>query len=292
MFSMDSFSVMRFIVPLFITFFVCCCYARYPKRYVVDLDRAPADRWNEVVHDHLDLISSFMRTAESYVPKHILPVAFFIAKQLNRFFPHEYAEEIRGIARESGLPMGYIVSMNILYDILAFDRKHILRIGCTSIVAQNGDGIILHGRNLDYGVENLLKNITILVDFVRLQGQTKVIAYSGITFAMSTTLLTGQNDAFSVSLNARCKLHLPKLIHLVINTVAQCVSTNYHTSLLSADFEDDTDILRIGCTSIVAQNGDGIILHGRNLDYGVENLLKNITILVDFVRLRGQTKVS
>ncbi|KAJ1347881.1 hypothetical protein KIN20_003047 [Parelaphostrongylus tenuis] len=194
---------MRLAVFLFLLFFVCLCFAGHPKRYVVDLDLPASERWNEVVHDHLDAIPEFMRVAPSVVPKHLLPIAFFVAQQLNRFFPDEYAEEVRGIARASGLPVGFIVSMNILYDIAAFDRKHILQMGCTSIVAENDDGLILHGRNLDYGIGDLLKNITILVDFVRSQGQEKKIAYSGVTFALSTTLLTGQNDAFSLSLNAR-----------------------------------------------------------------------------------------
>uniref|UniRef100_A0A0K0DLS0 NAAA-beta domain-containing protein n=1 Tax=Angiostrongylus cantonensis TaxID=6313 RepID=A0A0K0DLS0_ANGCA len=202
---------MRLAVPLFLVFFVCFCFARYPRRYVVDLDLPASERWNDVVHDHLDAIPGFMKAAV-YVPKHLLPIAFFVAQQLNRFFPDEYAEEIRGIARASGLPLGFIVSMNILYDIVAFDRKHIFQMGCTSIVAENEESIILHGRNLDYGIGDLLKNVTILVDFVRWHDQEKKIVYSGVTFALSTTLITGQNSAFTVSLNARCEFFFAELV--------------------------------------------------------------------------------
>ncbi|KAK5965301.1 N-acylethanolamine-hydrolyzing acid amidase [Trichostrongylus colubriformis] len=139
----------------------------------------------------------------TFVPKQLLPAAFWIAGQLNRYFPEEYADEIRGIANASGLPLGLVVSMNILYDILAFDRKHILQLGCTSIVAQTENGTIFHGRNLDYAMGDLLKNVTIIADFTRGQGHDKKIVYSGVTFALSSTLFTGQNDAFSLSLNAR-----------------------------------------------------------------------------------------
>ncbi|KAK6047383.1 linear amide C-N hydrolase, choloylglycine hydrolase family protein [Cooperia oncophora] len=142
---------------------------------------------------------------KNYVPKQLLPAAFWIAGKLNLFFPYEYAEEIRGIANASGLPLGLVVSMNILYDILAFDRKHILQLGCTSIVAQNANGTIFHGRNLDYPMGDLLKNVTIIADFTRGRGRDKRIVYSGVTFALSSILLTGQNDAFTLSLNARCK---------------------------------------------------------------------------------------
>ncbi|EPB76962.1 ABC transporter, ATP-binding protein [Ancylostoma ceylanicum] len=147
--------------------------AMQPRKYVIDLDAPASERWNEVVHDHLDAIPEFVKVAQSYVPKQLLPIAFWIAGELNRFFPEEYADEIRGIAKASGLPLGLVVSMNILYDILAFDRKHVFQLGCTSIVAQSEDGVIYHGRNLDYDMGDLLKNITILVDFTRGQGDER-----------------------------------------------------------------------------------------------------------------------
>lgn len=46
----------------------------------------------------------------------------------------------------------------------------------------------------------------------------------------------------------------------------------------------DSQVPRLGCTSIVAATEDGRILHGRNLDYGMTPLLKDATILVDFER--------
>nr|6DY3_B Chain B, N-acylethanolamine-hydrolyzing acid amidase beta-subunit [Caenorhabditis elegans]6DY3_D Chain D, N-acylethanolamine-hydrolyzing acid amidase beta-subunit [Caenorhabditis elegans]6DY3_F Chain F, N-acylethanolamine-hydrolyzing acid amidase beta-subunit [Caenorhabditis elegans]6DY3_H Chain H, N-acylethanolamine-hydrolyzing acid amidase beta-subunit [Caenorhabditis elegans] len=71
---------------------------------------------------------------------------------------------------------------------------------CTSIVAQNSAGQIIHGRNLDYDMTELLKNITIHVDFVR----NGTIQYSGLTFALYNGVLTGQRPGeYSVSLNAR-----------------------------------------------------------------------------------------
>ncbi|KJH51353.1 linear amide C-N hydrolase, choloylglycine hydrolase family protein [Dictyocaulus viviparus] len=193
---------LRYIMALLILFPSLSCRSRYPKRYVVDLDRPPDERWNEVVHDHVDLIPSFMETTQRLVPRLFLRVLFFIGEHLNRFLPREYAEEIRGIARESGLPLGSIVMLNILYDIFAFDREKFYEMGCTSILVDDNEGSILHGRNLDYNIPQM-RNVTIFVDFVRLQGKQKKIVYSGITFAMSVILHTGQNEAFSLSLNTR-----------------------------------------------------------------------------------------
>ena len=88
---------------------------------------------------------------------------------------------------DTGITLGELVAMNVLYDLTDFARdpsflgsmnlptfaKQLNRtllpppLGCTSIVAADDDGQILHGRNLDYGMTELLKNATILVDFVR-----------------------------------------------------------------------------------------------------------------------------
>uniref|UniRef100_A0A1I7U8V1 Ceramidase n=1 Tax=Caenorhabditis tropicalis TaxID=1561998 RepID=A0A1I7U8V1_9PELO len=80
------------------------------------------------------------------------------------------------------------------------EETNIFGLGCTSIVAQNSKGEIFHGRNLDYDMTGLLKNITVFVDFVR----NGSVVYSGVTFALYNGVLTGQRPgAYSVSLNAR-----------------------------------------------------------------------------------------
>ena len=35
----------------------------------------------------------------------------------------------------------------------------------------------------------------------------------------------------------------------------------------------------VGCTSIVAEDEMGCIYHGRNLDYGLTQILQNITLM-------------
>uniref|UniRef100_A0A8R1E385 CBAH domain-containing protein n=1 Tax=Caenorhabditis japonica TaxID=281687 RepID=A0A8R1E385_CAEJA len=81
-----------------------------------------------------------------------------------------------------------------------FQLPSIFGLGCTSIVAQDEFGQVYHGRNLDYDMTNLLKNITFYVDFER----NGVVLYSGITFALYNGVLTGQRPhGYTVSLNAR-----------------------------------------------------------------------------------------
>lgn len=40
----------------------------------------------------------------------------------------------------------------------------------------------------------------------------------------------------------------------------------------------------IGCTSIVAEDRKGRIIHGRNLDYAMTSLIRNLTVIVDFTQ--------
>ncbi|CAI4232321.1 unnamed protein product [Auanema sp. JU1783] len=171
------------------------------KRYTIDLDVEPENRWNEVIRDHLQYIPAIAEESKSYIPSKLQPFVWWLAARIGNLFSEEYERELKGIAREANLPLGEVVGLNILYDITAFDRKHILSgLGCTSIVAQDKDGKIIHGRNLDYEMGSLLKNITVLVDFTR-NGK---IVYAGTTFALYNGLLTGQRpSAFTVSLNAR-----------------------------------------------------------------------------------------
>ncbi|KHJ96441.1 hypothetical protein OESDEN_03601 [Oesophagostomum dentatum] len=180
------------VLLIFLLVSISFC-VRLPKHYVIDLDAPPRERWNEVVHDHLKYMPEFVRVAQGD-KRHVITHPSLLVSTV-----------FIGIANASGLALGHVVSMNILYDILAFDRKHVFKLGCTSIVAQSEDGVIYHGRNLDYEMGDLLKNVTILVDFTQGKGSERKIVYSGVTFALSSTLLTGQNDAFSLSLNARCK---------------------------------------------------------------------------------------
>uniref|UniRef100_A0A914C8F8 N-acylethanolamine-hydrolyzing acid amidase n=1 Tax=Acrobeloides nanus TaxID=290746 RepID=A0A914C8F8_9BILA len=174
---------------------------RTPKRYRISLDDPPEIRWNQVIDDHLDAIPAVIDEAKQYVPQPFQRILFWIAEKLIGLFPADYATEMRAIANRTGLPLGEVVGMNILYDITSFDRRHILGpFACTSIVAQDSKGNIFHGRNLDYDMGSLLKNITVIVDFVR----NDTIVFTTTTFALYVGVLTGQRPhGYTISLNAR-----------------------------------------------------------------------------------------
>lgn len=68
----------------------------------------------------------------------------------------DYGQEIASNAPKMGIPVGAAVLLNIFYEIEA---------GCTSIVSQDKQGNIIHGRNLDFSLAPVLRNLVINVQF-------------------------------------------------------------------------------------------------------------------------------
>jgi len=164
------------------------------KTWVVNLDAPPQDRWpmeemapyyNDTVHKAVALIGELM-------PEWLEPAAITLAQDF--ILPHlgdSYAEEIKAGACCLGLPVGVGVLLNIFYEIEA---------GCTSIVAQDSNGHMYHGRNLDFDLADVLRKLVIRVEF---QKGNKTLFY-GATFAGYVGVLTGMKPgSFAISLNQR-----------------------------------------------------------------------------------------
>ncbi|XP_046854158.1 acid ceramidase-like isoform X2 [Xenia sp. Carnegie-2017] len=113
----------------------------------INLDLKPEDRWKEIsLNMKVELLAllheiknftNFILNGKlfNYIDKD-LP---FIADTL----PDPYGNEIKGIAKATGIPLGEIVLYNIFYEVFTV---------CTSIVAQTPGGKLFHARNLDFGL--------------------------------------------------------------------------------------------------------------------------------------------
>lgn len=164
---------------------------RIPKRYTVNLDLAPEKRWQQVALDHTEIVKDVHDILASYIPDDLLPYVELIATDLDYYIEDPYAGEMRGIATALNISVGDVVMANLIYDVSAF---------CTSIVSQDSNGQIWHSRNLDYSFTDILKNITVFVDF-QTGGQT---VYSAITYAGYVGILTGQrSNAFTITVDER-----------------------------------------------------------------------------------------
>ena len=64
--------------------------------------------------------------------------------------------EMDGIARELDLPTKKVVLVNYIFEFVTY---------CTSLVAKQTDGTLIHLRILDFGPTEDLKNITYIASF-------------------------------------------------------------------------------------------------------------------------------
>jgi len=160
----------------------------------VDLDADPITRWQPIVSQFRNDYGPIIAYLDQYYPPWMQPIFDPIVANWDQYIPQPFADELRGVAvafnGSCGVDLGKVVLLNLIYDFSAF---------CTSIVAQDEQGTIYHGRNLDYPFPGL-QNVTIEVDFQR-NGQT---VYRGVTFAGYIGLLTGVRPAgWSVTVNQR-----------------------------------------------------------------------------------------
>ncbi|CAI5784817.1 N-acylethanolamine-hydrolyzing acid amidase [Podarcis lilfordi] len=155
----------------------------------VSLDSAPEERWKPVLR-HFDpefLRSAFYQLIDEVVPKWVHAIIRPLAEELESFAPQPFAGEIRGLCQALGLNVGDGLLINLAYESTAF---------CTSIIAQDNNGNIYHGRNMDYAFGDILRKTTIDVEFIK-NGQVK---FRGTTFLGYVGLWTGQSPhKFTVS---------------------------------------------------------------------------------------------
>ena len=172
-----------------------------PPKYVVNLDLPPTERWAHVVKNYIDLYPIMEKEFYKILPKAVVEFAEKIVGILDEFLPVPYADEVRGIAKYTNSTVGETLVGNLAYDFTAFHHKDKSDSeACTSIVAVASNGMLFHGRNLDYSFHDLLRNFTVVIDFQK-GGHT---IFTGTTFAGYIGVLTGmRQNGISISLNER-----------------------------------------------------------------------------------------
>lgn len=190
--------------------------------YTINLDLDPKDRWDHVVRPLSKEISAMI---QQFIDSELHPLEKLLSKSLVRFIldlgteeilkkvPAPFDDEIRGIAKSTGLPVTYIFVYNIMYELMGL---------CTSIVAEDADGHIYHARNLDFGLfmgsdatthnwalTAKLRPLLMNLNFVR-EG---VLLYQTTQFAGYIGLLTGiRRGGFTISVDSRFDGHLDKYL--------------------------------------------------------------------------------
>uniref|UniRef100_A0A3P9KY76 Acid ceramidase n=2 Tax=Oryzias latipes TaxID=8090 RepID=A0A3P9KY76_ORYLA len=180
--------------------------------YTVDLDLPPSKRWAPLIaerkNDLVSMIQAIKDMANAFVPSGRLIELVDIALPLMAdTLPSPFGEEIKGIADASGVPLGEVVLFNIFYEVFTV---------CTSVVAEDSKGNLLHGRNLDFGlflgwdvknkswtISEKLKPLVVNLDFKK-NNQT---VFKSTNFAGYVGMLTGiKPHMFTLTMNERFSL--------------------------------------------------------------------------------------
>ncbi|XP_056219996.1 N-acylethanolamine-hydrolyzing acid amidase-like [Seriola aureovittata] len=177
---------------------VVLCQAEFaPPTVNISLDEDPEVRWAPLlkVFDVDYLKKAGAEVIDTTVPKWVHHAIAPIVAALEKYIPQPYAGEIHGMASNLGGNISDIIMLNFAYEISAF---------CTSIIAQDKNGSVYHGRNLDYP-HSVLRNLTVNIVFLK-NGE---VAYRGTSFAGYVGLWTGQSpNKFTVSGDQRGSEHL------------------------------------------------------------------------------------
>jgi acid ceramidase len=115
--------------------------------FVVDLDKPPVERWTQIATTYAHQINDLVQGAKDFITaflgETIVDKLVNELSDLDSKLPQPYADELRGIANVSGVPLGEIVLYNVFYEVFTV---------CTSIVAEDEQGKLYHARNLDFGL--------------------------------------------------------------------------------------------------------------------------------------------
>eukprot|EP00058_Branchiostoma_floridae_P025927 XP_002611417.1 hypothetical protein BRAFLDRAFT_117224 [Branchiostoma floridae] len=131
-----------------------CEHGMYPPKaeskvasYVINLDLPPAERWTSLTKEMApqirDMIAEIKAFAGAFGNGSIIAMVDKYLAPLADTLPYPFADELKGIAKATDIPLGEVVLFNVFYEFFTV---------CTSIVAEDPSGKLFHARNLDFGL--------------------------------------------------------------------------------------------------------------------------------------------
>jgi hypothetical protein len=198
------------------------------KMYSIDLDLPAELRFADVATDYKDEVKVVLDQYLAQIPWLLKVVLQEIAGYFWWIQP-EYYTEISGMAPALGLDAKLLLMTQYVYEFTAF---------CTSVIAQDANGKIIHSRNLDFAFAGPMRSITYEAVFMRDDKEL----FRSVMFAGLTGVFTGHREGFSISLNERKPswrtnpwdfllnlgdifLGFPQVSHVIRDTLTEC--SNY-----------------------------------------------------------------
>ena len=182
---------MKFVVAIALSFVAIASYAVDPPSYIIDLDMTPAHRHDSIAPVYKEDIKKAYSIMKPLLPNktHTFLAAVFDTVYKVRHM--EYCQEIEGIAKAIGMSAPDVFILNCMYELTAL---------CTSIVAHDANNKVILARNLDFGVESVLRKVQIQIVYKK---SGRELFRCGAIPGMVGALTCIKNGAFAVSLNLR-----------------------------------------------------------------------------------------
>ena len=170
-------------------------------RYKVDLDAKPSERWTEIVKDykqHFKQIEGVITELierelgkNGLIAKNIVNSMVWLLTQCGAVY---YNQELKAIAKQSGMPLGLLTIMQLIYEACA---------NCTSIICFDENKKPIHIRTMDWGMD-FLRALTIEIVFYK----NKKPLCIATSWAGYVGILTGMRyNSFAISVNYRITAH-------------------------------------------------------------------------------------
>lgn len=152
--------MVRKLCIVFLAFYFGSGYAQgepfQAPSYTINLDLPPEDRWVDVTSKYAKYSPRIVAFIREKLPADLVPLVEKVAKYMDEYFPAPFPAEMKGVSKGLNLSLADTILINIMYDLTAF---------CTSIVAQDKQGNIVHSRNLDYSLSEILRSLTFISKF-------------------------------------------------------------------------------------------------------------------------------
>ena len=255
--------------------------AELAKKFIINLDLPPSDRWTEVTRAHKTDLESLLKQMKMGVPQMLTDAVLEISQNMEKYVPYPYSEEIVGIANNlDNTSVADLLLANLYYELTAYlhysesqvgvgpvSRGRGYKMACTSIVAEAVNETIMHGRNLDYSLVKFLDSTTITVEFQK-GGNT---SYTGTTFAGYIGLLTGQKPyKYTVSLDQRNQGQLwMNIVEAWMNGLGAVVSFHIRDALSRDDLSFNDAVAFMTDKALIApcyiimggmESGEGVVI--------------------------------
>jgi acid ceramidase len=196
---------------------VNCEKGKYPpdpktkvETFVINLDLPAEKRWTEIAKAKGPEIVYLIAGLKEFVldwSKAAEAIIHFVDTKggsLDNTLPYPFNAELKGFANDSGINLGELILYNLFYEFFTV---------CTSIVAEDQNGVLYHARNLDFGlflgwdianttwaITERLRPLILNLDWQR-GGKT---VFKSVNFAGYIGILTAvKPNLFSMTMNER-----------------------------------------------------------------------------------------